>query len=113
MERWPQTNTFGGYVMHVRLVRRSRQAAREQRYGLAARAWAVIDTMTAKALRRRYLATSTVPTERGAATALRADRPSIVSPGAAMALDLAAHERLLDSKGEELDSAGDTFGGTS
>ena len=84
---------------------RSRQAARKQRGGLAARTRAVIDQLRTTAYRRKHLASSTGGSERSAVLVHQAKRPSFISPGAAMALDLAAHQRLLDSEPEKLDSA--------
>jgi hypothetical protein len=66
----------------------------------------LIDQLTARAFRRRFSTSSTVPPARSAGVALQAKRPSSIAPGAAMALDLAAYERLLDGEGEKLDSAG-------
>ena len=90
--------------MRVGLIR-SRQAARRQRGGLAARTRAVIDQLRTRAYRPKHLASSTVRSERSAVLDCQAKRPSFISPGAAMALDLAAHRRLLDSEPEKLDSA--------
>jgi hypothetical protein len=89
----------------VRLICGSRQAARKYRDGLAARTRAAIDRLTATADRRKDPAISTVRPDRNAVMALQARRPNLISPGAAMALDLAAHQRLLDGEREQPDSA--------
>ena len=90
--------------MRVGLIR-SRQAALRQSGGLAARTRAVIDRLRTRADRRKHLASSTIRSERSAVLVRQAKRPSFISPAAAMALDLAAHQRLLDSEREKVDSA--------
>lgn len=93
--------------MRVRLICGSRQAAPEYRDGLPARMRAVIDRLAAAAYRRKDPAISHARADPNAAMPLQARRPSFISSGAAMALDLAAYQSLLEGDPEKPDPADD------